>query len=497
MEKTYQITGKSKRGKLANVQQLDGGNYELVYLTKAKSKKILFQRYVFDNDFNFLNLEDGEIALDKVKTKFSWFKFNGNLYSVDGITLNWNPAMPLKLKKKRTTYKYDWLLLGYHKTVDVLEKVKPRDEDGLKYFAKKYFEDEITGDIYIVVGAAKGLVSKDSGKQFTDMRILKFDWNLNKTAEVKIPFEFAQEVAFGQGFGQKDPNNSEAIGILGGTLVFSPVNMKGVDAPKDKDKGNFTYVEFDSELNIIAKESFNSPSPGWAIEGASFVENSEGGKDVYVYGPSAFGKDKYHNMAVMSTKYKSFQLMKVSSGKVQYVSETVLEDFMTNKKMSPSSKKTLDYKGKNKPAFNFLSLSNDNILLYGQFSKEGVADDYMGLQFDKNGKLVANYMRNKQSKFKVKHTCPQLVFENNTGLFWESFEYTGTAEANYNYPTITKINVNQKTMSDPLVLGKVGNKLTYFSDRSFPKLSLSTNESVYFGSDRRGKTIWFCRVKMN
>lgn len=315
-ESTYKLSGKARRGRLAHVKQVVNGDYELYYITKSTAKKAKIQVYTFDKDFNFKDRKEEEILFEKIKTKYSWFKYNGELYSVEAITINWNPSMPLKLKKKRITYKYDWLLLGYYKKVEILEKVKPRTDDGMKYYAFKYMEDERTGDIYIVAGAAPGNVSKDAGRSLTDIRLLKYDSDLNKLGETKIPFEFGQEVAFAQGFAEPDPSNPQAIGISGGALVFAPTHWKGSSAPKDDNKGNFTYVEFDKNLKLTTRQTFTSPSPGWDMSGMSWNAKPDGTKDVYIYGAAALGKDKYHQLAVQSAKKKSIQLLKVNSGKM-------------------------------------------------------------------------------------------------------------------------------------------------------------------------------------
>lgn len=497
-ENTYALTGKAKRGTLAQVERTDGGNYKLYYITKANAKKAKIQVYSFDKDFNFLDLSEEEILFEKIKEKYSWFNFNGELYTVDAITLNWNPAMPLKLKKKRITYKYDWLLLGYYKTVEILDKVKPRDEDGNKYFAKKYFEDETTGDLYIVAGVAPGAISKDAGEQLTDIRLIKFDWNLNKVAETKIPFEYGQEVAFGQAFLEADPKNKEANTIAGGVLVFAPTVWKGSSAPKDENKGNFTYVEFDKDCKITHRKAFDNPSPGWAIDAAQWMENEKGGRDVYLYGAAAFGKDKYYNVAVQSGKKKSVQVMKVSSGEIAYLTETVLEDFENMKVLPPNNKKGQNYDGRTKPSLAFTPLSTGGFILYGQYyDSEGKPGDFTAWHFDSNGKLVANYMRNMANSVKFKAGVQHQVLENENGVYWVAFEPSGTAEMVWINPVITKIDIKSKTMNDPISLGAEGKKQMYYVDKSFPMLGVSETQHVYFGSDKKGKNIWFCRVNLN
>jgi hypothetical protein len=495
-EASYLLDGKARRGRLAQVEVADNGNYKLYYITKAKTSKVKFLIYTFTPDFEFVSKEEDEIELEKVKTKYSWFNFKGELYTVQGITMNWNPVMPLVLKKKEITYKYDWLLLGYYKTVKVLDKVKPRTDDGMKYFAKKYFEDEVTGDIYIVAGVAPGGLSKKAGDQLIDMRILKFDFDLNLLGETKIPFEYGQEVAFAQGFAEADPENPESVGFKGGAIVFAPTVWKGSSAPVDKEKGNFTYVQFDENLNIEVKESFVNPSPGWAIDGMQWMANDKGEKEVYIYGPAAFGKDKYYNVAVQSGKKKSIQLMKVGDGKIQYLTESNIEDIAAVKKMPSTHKKTFDYNGKSKLSFQFTPLSSGNIVLYGQYYNEGKPGDYSAMEFNGEGKLVANYTKNMATGIKVKYAVPHEILENSNGAYWISYEAEGDESTKNIVPVITKIDSKAKEIKDPLVLGKVGKKQTYFIDKSYPMLGVSETEQVYFGSDKREKNIWFCRVKL-
>ncbi|MFK8037638.1 MAG: hypothetical protein AB8B74_05060 [Crocinitomicaceae bacterium] len=497
-EKVYELGKKARKGKLAYVEQVENKDYKLYYITKASSKKAKVDVYRFDKDFNFKEITQEEILFEKMKLKFDWFNFNGELYTVEGTTVSYNPAFPLKLKKKRITYKYDWLFLGYYKTVEILEKVKPRTDDGMKYYCFKYMEDEITGDLYIVAGAAPGGLDKNAGNRLTDIRLLKFDKDLNKVAETKVTFEFGQEVAFAQPFAEADPENPEALGIVGGALVFAPNEWKGSSAPKDKNKGNFTYVEFDKDLKLVARESFTSPSPGWSMDGASWIAKSDGTKDVYIYGAAALGKDKYHMYAVQSAKKKSIQVLKVNSGKIDYLTETSLEEIENAKKLPASNKKTVSYTGKQKLVFQFAEINSGNIILYSQYySKEGIPQDYTALEYDQSGKLVANYMRNMELQPKVKMGINHTISENKNGVFWTTFEVDETKSVASIAPVISKIDVKMKTFGEPLLLGKVGKKPTYFVDQSFPMLNISNTQQVYFGSDKSGKNIWFCRVNLD
>ena len=53
-EKTYEISRKSKRGFLAGVDfDETAKTYQLTYITKLTERKLKFESYKFDNDFNF------------------------------------------------------------------------------------------------------------------------------------------------------------------------------------------------------------------------------------------------------------------------------------------------------------------------------------------------------------------------------------------------------------------------------------------------------------
>ena len=116
VENTYTITGKAKRGTLGDAF-FDAQNktYALTYVTKTSDRKAKFQTYTFDYDFNFLDMTEDEIEFEKAKQKYRWFKYQGELYSIEGLFVEPNFTGTLVLKQKKITYKYDWFFLGYYK----------------------------------------------------------------------------------------------------------------------------------------------------------------------------------------------------------------------------------------------------------------------------------------------------------------------------------------------------------------------------------------------
>ena len=64
-------------------------------------------------------------------------------------------------------------------------------------------------------------------------------------------------------------------------------------------------------------------------------------------------------------------------------------------------------------------------------------------------------------------------------------------------PLIGKIDIENANISDFKSFGRI-DKAVYYLDPKFPYLSTDNgNKIVFFGSDKSGKTIWFCRVALN
>ena len=108
-EKTYEISRKSKRGYLAGLDYDENAKtYQLNYITKLTDRKLKYEYYKFDNNFNFLSDGEGEEKFEQMKLKFSWFKFRELLYTVEGVTVENNMTGTLVMKRKKVDFKYDF-----------------------------------------------------------------------------------------------------------------------------------------------------------------------------------------------------------------------------------------------------------------------------------------------------------------------------------------------------------------------------------------------------
>lgn len=507
LEKTYAITNKSKRGTLANVEHDPStGNYTLYYMTKSNDRMAKIEVYVFDKDFNFISQTDEEIEFEKVKTKYSWFNFRSSQYSVQGLFVEPNMMGTLVMKRKEITYAYDWIFLGYHKKVKILEKLKPKSEDGLKYQYMAHFEDEANGYAYVLAGE-KDKINKDTdpNKPFRKLHLLKFNFDLDLMGDVELTFDFPQSLVskISMPVITEDPDNP---GMGDMAFVFAPADM-GRGFEVDKNKSNFTYVRISPDMKLVDRISFDSPAPGWKIDDATLEYTEDA---VYLYGPAAEGKDSYWAKAITAKKFKAVQLMKVNDHKIEYLTSTNLEEFETKLQTPPSQKKSPAYNGKKFKLMLTQMSSNGDIFFTGQnfdTNKDGATmyKDILGFHFDKKGVLKAQYGIDTYETNAVAqgNGAPQVMMEGASGknMYWLIHEIDGLAPSGrlLTYARIGKVDLTSTNggVTDLMTLGGEAKKVTYFLDQKFPYLQTSKgNTVVFFGADKKGKNIWFCRVNL-
>jgi hypothetical protein len=500
LEKTYKITGASKRGALANVEYNKETGYTLTYVTKSNDRMARFQIYTFDKDFNFINMVEDEQEFEKAKTKYKWFRFKGEEYSVEGMYVEPNLIGTLVLRKKQINYKYDWLFLGYYTTTKVLEKVKPRTDDGRTFFYYTHAEDDATGDVCILVGARD---KKDPWSYAKNFSVLRYNTNLDLVKEVKFSNEYPQSLAFSRTLVKDNPENPETPLFDGMVFVFAPMGGPGMGKYANENRSAYTYVRVNENLEVVDNIPFQSYASYWKIDELIRDEND----NVYLYGPSAAGKDKYFQMSTGITKFKAVQLMKISNHKIEYFTETNLEEFQAKLQLPPSQKKSPEYEGKKFDIANYYLASNGDFFVVGQNfepSKEGNKyKDVLGFQFDSKGNLKAQYgIDTKESnKYAKAAGAPQSLIESADGkyMYWLLLEVRGVTLLKgkvLTYPRIGKIDIASGKVND--FLDVRGPDDDYYLDPQFPYIeNEDQNQVVFFGSDKPGRTIWFVRIKVD
>ncbi len=543
LEKTYKISRASKRGELSGLDyDKDAKTYTLTYLTgqKKQGDKIVFkyEQYVFDNDFNFIKDTELEEEAEIMKKKFKWFKFKGDVYTKTGNTVSQQFMGGMVLKRKQVTYTYRWLLGGYTRKTELLEKVKPRTEDGKSYALVEYAEDDINGDLYILttINPKMGARGNDGVGDFT---LLKFNNELEQVAKLDFNFPYKQSLAFMEIIDKPNPEDYEEFGIDGFNFVFAPSDVYGKKVT-DPNNNNYTYVKVDA--NCVANEQFNFESPAsyWRIDQMIVGNNGE----KYFYGPAQAGKDKYFNKAVTAaapktgggglmgkfgsgeTKFKAVQLMKVANGKMVYLTETTLDEFKVKQSFPPSQRKTPDYEGREFGVRSYDFASNGDLIILGQNydrnKEKGTInkfEDVLGFHFDPDGKLRAQYGLDTKEDGKIvtqssdvhygistttritttitrNFACPQQLIEGSDGkMYWLLREIRDIRDGKLlTYPRIGSIDLKTAKVTNLTTFGRGEG---FYLNPNYPTLETDKGETiVFFGADKPGKELWFARVKL-
>jgi len=297
--------------------------------------------------------------------------------------------------------------------------------------------------------------------------------------------------------------NNDDGSVAGMSFVFAPMGGPGMNKVADPNINNYAYVRVSDEPKVVDNIRFDSYAAYWKIDEMVIDRSSD---DIYLFGPSAAGKDKYYNLLLTTSKFEAVQLLKVSNHKIAYFTETRLDEF-ESKLIKPSDqKKSPSYEGKKFQIANYMIASNGDFFVCGQNfdpSNEGPKfNDIVGFHFDSQGHLKAQYsVDTKESNKNSKAAGTQQFFiesPDGQNMYWCQLEITGVAQARGKmlaYPSIGKVNVSGGNISN---FTAYGGEEGYFLDPTFPFLETDKGQTVvFFGSDKGGKEIWFARVGLN
>lgn len=502
-EKTYEISGKAKRGTLANVE-FANSQYILYYVTKTNSRKMKFEIYTFDKDFNFVNKVDDELEFEQAKTKYKWFKFKKEEYSVEGLSVEPNFMGTLVLKKKRVTYSFDPIFWGYRKKVEVLDKVKPKTEDGNKLFYFRHVEDDNTGDAYVLVGEkpkGKEEMKTEPDRMYRKYHMMRFNKDCDLVSDLAFEFDHPAANIDVTTIPAEEVTEPGVPSIGDICIVLAPARGGKNENPN---KADYTFVRINNQNKLVARFNFNSPSPGWRIDDLIYDNSTT---DIFYYGPSVEGKDKFQAEIVPTAKkFKAVQLMKIHDNKMEYITSTNLEEFESKLKTPPSQKKSPAYNGKKFSIASYFVPSNGDFIVTGQNfdpGKEGIKyKDVVAFHFDQKGVLRSQYgldiIETNATAQSVMTPQQFMTGANKDNLYWFVKEIDGVNGAGrvLTYGRIGKVNMGDASIGDFKILGSANNKKPdFFLDPNFPYLnSTEPGTVVFFGSDKKEKTIWFNRI---
>ncbi len=504
-EATYEISKKANKGYMYEPKIDEANNLmTLNFVTKSTSKKAKFETYKFDLNFNFLGMEESEQGVEKLK---GYRVDKGDEWEMNAVSVEKNFMGTLVLRRKIIKKKWNWFWGGYDVKIEQKEKLKPKSDEGNKFFYLSHAEQSENGSVIIVAGE-KG-DKNDPMRQYKKIHILRYDADLNQLADKVIEFEHPQMIAaINADDAEEDADTDEDLAIL-----FAPMGGKGMSKVQDANAGNYTFVRVSPLAEIKERVSIAS---NHGIFDGSFVRV---GNAMLIYGPANENKTDYLNEKPEDDKFKAknFQLVKIENGKVAYVTSTPISDFEKKAQNPPSQKKSPDYTGRKFRVSDIIETINGDLLISGQnytaaksLGQTGPREytDIIMLHFDGRGNLKAQYGVRREENDKDAKMSPntQLLTESGDGksLYWTILEMKGfkkekeLGDSKYKflvYPNVTKINLSAATVGEFIQFGQ--GKSDYYVNNKYPFLKIGKGQIVFLGENSGGKTLWFAKMPLD
>lgn len=387
-EIAHQISNKAEQGYLGDVT-MDGDKKEITlsFVTATKAKKIKVEKYVFDYDLNFKTSEKEEYEYAKdVKAKYKWFKFrNEEVEKTIGVTAEPTMMGNLVFKRKEITSFWSWYYGGYRTETKVTDKLKPRNDEGNKYFYRGHFDNDETGELLALVSPK--INGKDAYKMGMEFNVLKVDKDLNIVSKTDIKFDHPQFLIWKGVF---DNTGDFAA-------VFAPTAGMGIKEESDKPT-EYTYVKINPQGEVVERVPFETKATRWMIGGAF---EKDGVTTIYGAGFNiGKPKDAYADFKNYAPVYKGFdnmQVVGIKGGKLQYVSAPNLNE-IASKTVAPSGqKKAKEYDGGRIRVTGVQTAPNGDVLImaqmanYNAVSQMMVYKDFMVFHFSGSGELKKMY----------------------------------------------------------------------------------------------------------
>jgi len=490
-EKIVELTGKSKnKGYLGNVVVDDTKQqFDMVFVTKDNNRKVEYEVYQFDYEFNLLN--NFKEAERKIRSRSKNKTYKGDYQEIIGVTGSSNMMGKLVLRKTLYINQWNWWKGGYETTKKLLDKEKPKEigEDGddkkrkLFYTAHKDIADK--GELLVCALVNKGVISmyKEAGREYLLMHI---DKDLNIIKKTPIKFDHPQSLLISKELEDTDE----------WVMIFAPFSAQGLGKLADPNPNNLTYIRIDEAGNVKERFNFNSKCNEWAIFDAYAV-----GGDVYFYGAGNINKPEKNytkspfsinndampgdrnpetRLTTLETmKFEYLQVAKISGGKADFVSAVSIEDINLKGIKPAAQKKLREFDGK-KFILNGVNItSSGDIFISGQdfkidnigAVKGRVYKDLLMFQFGKAGEFKRYYgientakpagllggaggAKSFPSEFDLYET------PNGKDLFWNVFlvqdiDVDCSSETSTNYINNTETNTTT-CVNTPLYQGKFG-----------------------------------------
>lgn len=520
-EKIVDISGKSNRGYIGHVERNDQTKEVAVtYVTKSTNSKVKFETYTFDYDLNLKSTVADELELTKAKAKYSWFKFKGETYVVEGVTAAPNLTGTFVIKKKQITYTWNWFLLKYVKFTKTLDKLKFEGENGKNMFYTSHYENDGTGEIIALAGE-KGNPSKAPYLQYQKFHIFRVNYGLEVLSDVTVDLGSPHKLLYSAAVAdEKNPDAEQNDWVV----VLAPMGGQGMGKYEAADPTQYTVLRISPDGKLVSQSKFNTKAHTWNVTGAVID-----GSKIYLYGPGfskGLEKKFYEIMYIPNEgdKFTDFQLVRVNGTNADFVSVTSMEEFAAKTRKPDDQKKLSVYNGKRVDIRDLKIGSEGQIYIIAQdFKVDGQGDItgliYMDLylfQFDQKGALLNSFGIDDNSRKGAIlgggvadarfYPSGSTIFEGKdpSYIYWMQFvphstrcvtetstgimTTTKTTECRpLKYPRVIKLDVNKGSF---VKIEQYGNG-EYFLNEDFPLLYIENGSKIIFiGETKNEKGLW-------
>lgn len=550
-EAIYKPESLTKDSYIGSVDYDPETEHTSLYYVEKDVIKTSFKTYKFDESLDFIKEEietyklggdnGSSEDLSTVRKKYSWFNFKKERYTSEFVSVSQGLGGKIIARKQKVTYVYNWFLGQYVPVYEPAQTVKIKSETDDKIYLYDGVVDSETGSAYVVVGQKAPKGSDEKYKETRHFQIVKITYDLEVEYLEEFSFDYNMAISYNTIFYNADAepiDGAQFRDIKNGKwyMIFSPIkSLRGRKTVNPK-AGESRMVIVNEDGSIDAQIDFNAPAAGWVIDDVAFS-----GNDIYFYGPAIAGK--YINQVkptispltirgnVKESKYKEYQVMKISNNKLAYINATNIKKFKKKLKNPPSQRRSPDYRGKKFIKSITHITENGELFIGGQnweivynpITEEKVTKytDLIMFHFDSQGELISQYgiRRDKNNKHSRANVTPQYLYEvPETGnVYWvygeikglrRGFEVGGIYSALgvgtlskkklLYYPAVAKIS-KDGSIGDFLFLGTNDRgKPEYFTNPNVPQiLSRDGKKLIFVGEDKKGKEIWLAKVAID
>jgi len=485
LSKTVPLSKKAQINKLSHLEYDNNQKtFTLSYLTKVKKTFLAVETYLVDYNFNLLKSSADEYDINQAKEKLPWWNYKGDELTGFGISVD--EKNNLILRRTDVFATYNWNSLRYKFTSKTKEKVKLRNDDGDKYYNHKYVINDDNLYAFILCGIKD---SKDKDRQNKDLYILKINQDLDVEKKLPIKFDDSQRILASKSFWDKDGNLENWVFLL-----------QSID-----NESKITVLNISKDLELLDKIGTDIPKENWKVEDIVWHAKTN---SLYFYGPSGKG---------------SFQLLRVTNSKVDYITQTPFSEFKQKVKRPSSQTKGDPYSGKTYFIGGASVLDDGSLIIFGQNWDLGGASNVMSMMggsgdvrtrymdcfafhFNNNGTLLGQYIYYTKDKgWSNEYPNDQSIIRGKAGNYFYWLIMPQSQFGFSHHPTmIAKINSSTAEIDEFKVINDFPKqKGIFFHEYDYPWFETGDGTIVFFGSvlqspgSFKSTEVWFSRFRID